>query len=107
MFMVGYVLSQSCKTYGDCDPGPNCENRVDPITKKPPCYDCCDGGFIPWEWRNDDIKDCRNGSDMWTKKSMKSRRGLQCIERKQDCSLDNQCCSGACKDGKCWDERCG
>ena len=103
VLLIGCVLSQkdSCKTYGFCDPGPNCENPIDPNTDYPYCYDCCDGGFIPREWMNDGDRDCDNGSDEWLRKSI--RGGLQCLEPKQDCTLNNECCSRTCKDGKCLD----
>ena len=76
LLFVGCVLTQEnrCKSYGDCDPGSNCENPIDPNTGRPKCYGCSDGGFIPYEWKNDGIKDCKNGSDEEDRKSLKATR---------------------------------
>lgn len=112
VMLVGAELSvqDSCWIYGNCDPGPNCQNPFDPLIGRNKCLDCCDGGYFTWD-KDDDVKeDCRNGSDGWyrhsSRKSQESGEVSQCLRPKQSCSSHLECCSGTCKAGKCWDERC-
>ena len=105
-------LQEKCPewTYGNCDPGPDCENE-DPITGEYPfCIDCCDGGFFSIDNACDGIKDCNDGydedeSEYCPSKYRQSKVG-SCLYMKQNCTENFQCCSNICKDGICWREGC-
>ena len=113
--LVGSVLSQrsSCWKYGNCNPGTNCENPIDPLTDEERCLSCCNGGFFTWAKWDDGVDDCTNGTDEPQERrkrdssnSLKSGPVNRCLRPKQECTLDSECCSGTCKNEKCWDERC-
>ena len=60
LLLVGSTLSNenNCWKYGDCDPGPNCENYEDNH-----CWNCHDGGFLSKDKVEDGVIDCKDGSD--------------------------------------------
>ena len=111
---IASVMCQQCPTsYGDCelelDPNNGrCENPWDPSTNKTKCINCCDGGFVTRDKECDGVNDCKKGRDEWyCNNSTASRKFSTCFEVKENCTKDSECCSGICKDEKCWDERCG
>ena len=103
--LAGTALTEEksrCWRYGDCNPGPNCENPWDDDLHRHKCFRCCDGlgcdgGYISWDKLNDRVLDCRDGTDEWSI--------ARC--RSVPCTYDSACCSGICDDGLCWDQRCG
>ena len=109
VLFIGSTFSKQdiCWKYGECDPGPNCDNYDGNGNRI--CVDCCDGGFVPLEKENDGFEDCRKGTDEWDgfflNTYQKSKRN-ECLRPKQKCSDDSECCSEICFHGKCWDERC-
>ena len=119
VLLVGCVLSQqdSCKVkeYGNCDPGPNCTYWRNNLCAHPDyCFNCCDDrGYITKNKLCDGVVDCKTGSDEdpelcsnFPCQNLRSGK-LSCFAPKHNCSEDNDCCSKVCKDGICWDERCG
>ena len=101
-------LQEDCgeNYYGSWDPGPGCTNW-DLNTKKLRCFNCCDGGYCPRRYRCDGITDCDNGSDeKYCKDKQFQTKKISCLENKQVCREDSQCCSNMCNDGICWDEEC-
>ena len=83
------------------------EESCDPNTKKLRCFNCCDGGYFPRRYRCDGITDCDNGSDeKYCKDKQFQTKKVSCLENKQVCREDSQCCSNMCNDGICWDEEC-
>ena len=57
------TISCKCKKYGNCDPGPKCENpwKIDSYQRQ--CIDCSDGGYFTWDKNCDGVYDCKKGSD--------------------------------------------
>ena len=108
MTFVVVAISQQepCKTYGDCDPGPDCETPyVNPYQTK--CLNCCDGGYFNWDKNCDGINHCVKGTDeKYCEKNMVYQRFHSCLMPKEDCKEDSECCSYNCKEGICWDEQC-
>ena len=112
--LVGCAVSQdgSCKKYGDCDPGPNCLEWSNSLSNDK-CYSCCNGGYINKDQLCDGNVDCTNGTDEDPEfcsevfgRNLRSGK-LSCFAPKHNCSSDKDCCSKTCRDGTCWDERCG
>ena len=110
---IASVMCQQCPTsYGDCelerDSNGRCVNPWDPSINKPKCFNCCDGGFVSREKVCDGVNDCTKGTDeRYCDSSPTSRKFSTCVELKDNCTENSQCCSGICKDEKCWDETCG
>merc|ERR1712227_952117 len=80
MFLVGIVISQAntCKKYGNCDPGPNCTEWSNSFYDDK-CFKCCDDiGYIIKYRMCDGVKDCKSGSDedpnFCYDKNLKSRK---------------------------------
>ena len=66
MFFVGIVLSQQdiCWQYGNCDPGPDCNDKSNDLTiSNDKCFSCCDDGYITRDRVCDGNPDCDNGID--------------------------------------------
>ena len=112
MFWVGIVISQpnTCKKYGNCDPGPNCTDWSNSF-KDEKCFKCCDDiGYITKDIMCNGIKDCESGSDedpnFCYAKNLKYRT-FSCNAEQQECSEDKDCISGICITGSCCYETCG
>ena len=115
VLFVGIVLSQqdTCWKYGNCDPGPECEDWDNGLDNDK-CFNCCDDiGFITKDKLCNGKQDCRTGTDenpfycfAFGMNLRRSQREL-CFAPKQDCSVDKECCSEICRNGSCWDENCG
>ena len=66
---VAFGLAQQniCHHYGNCDPGPDCENPYQSQTNLEPsqhtCLDCSDGGYVTWDRYCDGVEDCISGMD--------------------------------------------
>ena len=102
--VFGLSLQYDCTEYkyGDCHPGPNCDNWKNCRT------DCCDGGYFLDDRYCDGVEDCRKGQDEENCPNYHFKSKLtKCLRPKKNCMKDSECCSGSCKDGKCWDELCG
>jgi len=118
LLLIVSIASVMCQTtlcptnYGDCKPelDPStgrCINPRDPVTNKLKCFNCCDGGFVSREKVCNGLNDCTKGTDeRYCDVSPTSRKFSTCVELKDNCTESSQCCSGICKDEKCWDERC-
>lgn len=104
---LGLTQQSSCwkQMYGNCDPGPHCKNR-DNLGHMVLCFDCGNGGYITWDKVGDGIADCTNGADEYLglsdSKLLQSMRRPNCAFKR--CSVDYECCSWMCIDGKCWDD---
>ena len=106
-FLAGSMsLKEDCNNYyGNCNPGPNCDNW-DPIINKHRCYSCHDGGFWPLDFECDGKIDCRNErdeknckpKDLQSKVAKKrvKRRGTRCLFEGETCLWDFQCCTNRC-----------
>ena len=105
-----------CWKYGDCNPGPNCENYEDNH-----CLKCNDGGFIPNILVGDGRKDCKNGFDEvydysfdygfqnWHIKNWYG--GFVCKPENIICGKgphgwNHECCSGKCKCDSWINDKC-
>ena len=110
---IALSLGQQCQDQerGNCDPGPDCDNFCNRREGCPAdsCFNCCDDvSFVNQTNRCDDVEDCPNGSDEWGCSDRYLELGaIQCLEIKEVCKADSECCSKSCKDGKCWSEMCG
>ena len=99
--LVGSTLSNQngCWRYGNCDPGPNCENN-----EHNHCWSCSDGGFISLDKVEDGKEDCENGSDEFYEEVMMPNNKTQkygqrsCKPKYSECNESNpyECC-GYCQ----------
>ena len=89
-------------TYGNCDPGPNCENWNYTING-PRCFSCGDGGFWPLNFECDKMINCRNGRDEMNcgLQGCRSKR-TSCVPKNHICFEKSDCCSKNCLPYRRW-----
>ena len=91
---VTLTRQEDCDNYyGNCDPGPNCENW-NSSTNEPKCFVCNDGGYLTLDSECDGVIQCKNERDEKNciSKDLQSKRG-ECAGLNERCKLDSHCCS--------------